>query len=201
MKKLNIKQNTEEWFEARRGKITGSTLKDIVVKRGTGKKIGFYRLIADRIAIDADGEDVMARGHRLEDEAIALFEEWYKVKTRKVGMWISDDNDNIAISPDAEVVGKPWAVEVKCLNSASHIQAVIEEKLPGDYVEQIMQYFIVNEKLKKVFVVFYDPRITAKPLYVIEVQREDYIDDIAKLKEYELKTLEEVDYWVEKLSF
>lgn len=201
MKVLNLQQNSEEWFDARKGKITGSSLKDIVVKRGNGKKIGFYKLIAERIAVDADGEDVMARGHRLEQEAIAEFERVHNVKTKEVGMWVSDDNDNIAVSPDAVVVGKPWAVEVKCLNSAGHLQAVIENKVPNEYVEQVVQYFIVNEKLQKVFMVFYDPRIIAKPLHILEVNREDYEDDITFLKEYELKTLEEVEYWVEKLTF
>ena len=44
-------ETKEAWAEARRGKITGTRLKDIIVKRGTGKKIGFYELIAERLGI------------------------------------------------------------------------------------------------------------------------------------------------------
>ena len=52
---------------AREGKITGSRLKDIIVKRGTGKKIGFYSLIAEKLGIPAEeGETPMERGSRLE---------------------------------------------------------------------------------------------------------------------------------------
>ena len=58
MKTLKLEQNSDEWFEARKGRITGSKLKDIVTKRGSNTKIGVYQLIADRIAVDADDEDV-----------------------------------------------------------------------------------------------------------------------------------------------
>ena len=34
-------ETKDEWMEARKGKITGSRLKDIVVKRGIDEKIGF----------------------------------------------------------------------------------------------------------------------------------------------------------------
>ena len=54
-------------------RITGTRLKDLVVKRGTGRKIGFYELIAERIAIPPSGENVMDRGKRLEDEAVERF--------------------------------------------------------------------------------------------------------------------------------
>ena len=66
-------QDKEEWLNARAGKITGSKLKDLIVKRGTGEKKGFYQLIADRVAIAPDGENPMDRGTRLEEEAIERF--------------------------------------------------------------------------------------------------------------------------------
>ena len=51
MKRLSLEQNTEEWLEWRKGKITGSRLNDIIVKRGTGRKLGFYEVIAERLAV------------------------------------------------------------------------------------------------------------------------------------------------------
>lgn len=52
-------------MEARLGRITGTRLKDLVVRRGSGYKIGFYEIIAERIAIPASGENVMDRGNGL----------------------------------------------------------------------------------------------------------------------------------------
>ena len=53
--KINKYDNREEWLKSREGRITGSKLKDIIVKRGTGKKKGYYQLIADKIATNPDG--------------------------------------------------------------------------------------------------------------------------------------------------
>ena len=109
--KIQKFSSEEEWLEARLGKVTGTRLKDLVVKRGTGKKIGFYEIIkAERIAIPASGENVMDRGKRLEDFAIERFiaETGKKVENDLV-MWSRDDDDNIAVSPDGWI-GKKEAV-------------------------------------------------------------------------------------------
>ena len=71
--KINKFDSNEEWMLARRGRITGSRLKDIHVKRGTNEKIGYYQIIAERIAQEAGDENPMERGHRLEEEAIEAF--------------------------------------------------------------------------------------------------------------------------------
>lgn len=205
MRIANIDQNTDEWLELRKGKITGSKLKDIVVKRGDGKKIGFYQLIADRLALDPDDEVAMDRGHRLEDEAIEQFEVLHGKKVNKnAGMWFSEDNEDIAVSPDGAIENDgafTEAVEVKCLASARHIQAIIEDEVPADYELQVLQYFIVNELLQTLYFVFYDPRVIAKPLHVVQVDREDKQHNIEFYKEYQLNTLKEVQREVEKLAF
>lgn len=192
----------EEWLEARRGKITGSRLKDVVVKRGTGKKVGFYELIAERIGLAADGEDPMERGQRLEDEALDKFSEMAGLELDKsLVMWVRDDDESIAISPDASVVGKPEAVEVKCLASSRHIEAWHTKSVPSDYEFQKLQYFIVNDKLQKLHFVFHDPRIPAIELFVIEVKREDVQEQIDEYLEYQRKELAEVNEIVNKLTF
>jgi len=196
MKILNSEQNTEQWLEDRKGKITGSKLKDIIVKRGTERKIGFYQLMADRLSIQEEYEDPMERGHRLEDEAIAEFEKLAKKKVEQVGLCISDENDNIALSPDGLIkTCKKYteAVEVKCLNSAKHLQGYFEKKVPKEYLEQVYQYFIVNEDLDKLYFVFYDPRVTIKPTHWVEIDREDVEDEIQFCKDYQEQTLKEIE--------
>lgn len=199
MKTLSFKDKSE-WLLARRGKITGSRLKDIVVKRGTGKKIGFYELIAERLGIPADGENPMDRGTRLEEEAT---QEFIKVTGKKVDtslvIWTRDDNENIAISPDG-IIGKKEALEVKCLASARHIEALITQKIPDEYEFQVLQYFIVNDKLEKLYFAFYDPRILAKPFFVLEKTRKELQEQIDEYLEYQKNVLKEVDEWTLKLS-
>lgn len=183
---------------ARLGKITGTRLKDIVVKRGTGKKIGFYELIAERIAIPPDGENRMERGQRLEDEALDRFEkETGKKVNRELVIWERDDNAAIAVSPDGTiddaVIPESEAVECKCLSSARHIEAYLTQEVPDEFKMQTYQYFIVNDRLTTLHVVFYDPRISVKDYFVLEVKRADIMDEVTEYLEYERKTLEEVN--------
>jgi predicted phage-related endonuclease len=191
----------DSWLAARRGKITGSRLKDIIVKRGTGYKIGFYELIAERIAIAPNGENCMERGHRLEEEAMERFvkETGKKVDTSLV-MWTRDDNESIAVSPDG-FIGKTEAVEVKCLASARHIEAWLSKDVPDEYKEQAIQYFIVNDSLKTLHFVFYDPRIPVKDYFVLTINRKDVKEKIEEYLTYQQKILQEVNDIVNSLTF
>lgn len=200
MQVLHLEQNSDEWLEARRGKITGSKLKDILVKRGTTRKIGFYQLVADKLGIREEDEDDRERGHRLEDEAADFFKMESGKKATQDGMWVSDDCEDIAISPD-RVVSKTEALEIKCPKAARHIQTVIENVIPDEYLDQIMQYFIVNEKLKQVHYVSYCPAVTQRPYHRIVVEREPYVDKIKAYKEYQIQVIKEVNAIVEEWAF
>lgn len=196
MKILNIDQNSDEWKEARKGKITGTKLKDIVVKRGTGEKIGFYQLIADRLAIVDDSEDPMERGHTLEQEAINEFTKLTGKEVTKAGMWLSDENENIACSPDG-VIGDTEAVEVKCLSASKHLEAFFTQQIPDEYEYQALQYFIVNDKLETLYFCFYDPRVIVKPFFYIEIKRDN--EKVEEIKKYQLEKLAKVEEFISKL--
>ncbi len=192
MKTLTF-NDKQEWLDARIGKITGSRLKDIIVLRGTTPKKGYYELIAERVAIPSDSENPMDRGSRLEPEAIAKFVKEIKKKVdTSLVMWVSEENESMAISPDG-FMGKKEAVEVKCLNSASHLEALLTQKVPGEYQFQAIQYFIINPNLETLYFAFYDPRIPHKDFFYLTVSRKDLEEDIKKYHEEQLKVLAEVD--------
>lgn len=200
--KVHKFKDEADWLEARRGKITGSRLKDIVVKRGSGRKIGFYELIAERLGLPPDGEDAMDRGHRLEDEAIERFEaKTGKKVNRDLVIWTRDDNPGIAVSPDG-TIGKraTEAVEAKCLSSARHIEAVITNQIPDEYRYQAYQYFAVNDGLETLWFCFYDPRLRVHDFHVIEINRAQVEDEVREILDYQRKTLEEVEAYVDELS-
>ena len=178
----------EQWLNARNGKITGSKLRDLIVKRGNGEKKGFYQLIADRVAIKPDEENPIDRGTRLEEEAIARFvkETDKKVNTDLV-IFSRRDNPNIAFSPDA--YGDDYVVEVKCLSSASHIEAFITQKIPSEYEDQVIQPFVVNDDLKTLYLVFYDPRIPSKDFFFLTIRRSDIAEKVEEYLEYEKEKL------------
>jgi len=201
MKTLRF-ETREAWMEARKRKITGSGLKDITLAaRGGGPKIGFYKMIAERVAVDPDGQNPMERGTELEEEAIKRFEaETGKTVDQSLVLWSRDDNPDIAISPDG-VISDEEAVENKCLSSALHIKALLTNEVPDEYHEQKIQYFVVNEKLQKLYFCFYDPRLAVKQFFYITVTRDEVQNEVDYYLEVERKVLEDVARIVNQLSF
>ena len=198
--KITKFDNEDQWLEARRGHITGTKAKDLVAKRKTTPKIGFYEIIAERIAIPATEEKPMERGKRLEDIAIKIFSKktGKKINTDLV-IWERDDNRDIAISPDG-YRGKAEAVEVKCLSSARHIEAWLTKKIPSEYEYQALQYFVVNDDLKKLYFVFYDPRLPID-IFWIEISRSDIEDKIKEMLETERDAIKRIKEIENKLTF
>jgi len=198
-------ETRDEWMNARRGKFTGSKLKDIYSKRNPeNKKVGFYELIADKISVMPTGEPQRDIGTRLEGEAVDRFAKETKKKVDKtLVMWVREDDSNIGYSPDAFVPGKKIteAVEVKCLAAPRHIEAYLTQQVPDDYIYQTRQAFITNDDLKTLYVVFYNPLIPCKDYFVIEVHRKEVEEEIETLLEYERKTLLEVNDIVAQLTF
>lgn len=195
--------NEDAWLEARLMKITGTRLKDIVTKRGTKDKIGFYELIAERLTIAGEKEMPMSRGRRLEKEAIARFaEETRKDIDDSLVLWTRDDEENIASSPDG-VIGEKEAIEIKCLSSARHIETYLAKQVPEEYEMQVIQYFIVNDKLEKLYFVLYDPRfvVSKLQLFTIEVTRAELAEKIQMYHEHQIVTLARVNEIVKALSF
>jgi hypothetical protein len=170
------------------------------------RKAGFYELIAEYLSIERDGENRMDRGIRLEPEAREWFAKTYKKDVVEVGLCMSDVDDRIYNSPDGLIpdpeTGKfTEAIEIKCLAPARHIQAVIEKKIPEEYWSQMMQYFVVNDDLERLYWVFHDPGIVTIPYYVIEITRDSLGDWPQRLLEFQVAQLQRIDEIIEELAF
>lgn len=100
--------------------------------------LDFWQFLADMIAEQPDGEPPMERGHRLENTNIMMACEKFNISPDVVefdtGMWVSDVDDRIAVSPDAHA--KPrifnglehnptFAFEAKSLGTKYHLQTVV----------------------------------------------------------------------------
>lgn len=144
----------------------------------------------------------MERGSQLESEAMEFFEQITGKIVETIGFISSDSNENIASSPDGLIkVGKKYkeAVEIKCLSSANHLEAWIENKIPKDYIPQVVQYFIVNPDLETLYFVLYDPRVTVHPMHVIEVYKSEIEEMIIDYEKQETEFLQEVEELAEQL--
>lgn len=203
---INKYENEEAWKSARLGKITGTMLKDVIVKRGTNNKLGFYQLVADMIALPPDlDESPMDRGKRLEAEAIEKLKDVTGLDFQQVDneIWSHDSDERIAISPDAYVPSDVirTAAETKSPGSAKFLLFVDKDEVPLEYEDQVLQYFIVNPDLRELYFCMYDDRIPAKNFHYVVVKREDYGERLQKFLDFQLKTLGEIDLMIDKLAF
>ena len=189
----NIQQRSPEWHQIRKGKVSGTVLKSIM---GTPKarQDAIYELVAERLTVGVDDEyeNAMDRGNRLEDAAIAMFELESGFSVDKTGISESDENSMIINSPDG-LIGDNMAIEVKCMGGKNHVKMWLTNKVPDEYEWQVVQYFIVNEKLEKLFFVGYNPDIPSHELHVIEVRREEILQKIFDAKKSQEIVLQEVN--------
>ncbi len=201
----------EEWMNWRLGKLTGSAVKDTINLRDGDVKAGVWSMVAESLIgsaalaeDDLTSKQVMERGHSLEPIAIARFEkETGKHVNGELIGWEREDDSRIAISPDG-VIGKTEAVEVKCLLSKKHAEALYTRRIPkntGGYEEQMLHYFIVNRKLKTLHYVFFHPDFPAGLDFLhLQFHRKDLADDIAKYEAAEQEAVGTVRSIVNALS-
>ena len=69
----------------------------------------------------------------------------------------------------------------------------LENKVPDDYKWQVVQYFVVNENLQKLYFIGYNPDIPVHPLHIIEVTREEILLDVENARKSQQAFLQEVD--------
>lgn len=176
-----------------------------------------YKLIAQRIAKPINPNDytlpegatysAMLRGQILEEEARELISEKLGKKIIPGRVWQSEENEYMICSPDGEIVddtGKvSEAIEIKCLDSWKVVKAYYEKHPPLDYEAQIIQYFLVNENLQKLYFCIYSDVFTNPDLglQIFELKREDYREKIELTGRVQNATLGLVEREVQKLMF
>lgn len=202
-------ESREEWLNDRLGKASGSRAKDVMPDSKGNWKKGFWELVDERLrgaaAINSD-ENAMDRGHRLEPEALARFsKETGKKIDNSLQTWTREDDTSIMVSPDG-VIGKKGteAIEVKCLVGPSHAEALYTNGIPKNtagYLEQALHYFVVNDALKTLHFVFYNPDYPpGLDYFCLIFTRKEYKDDIASQLSTMRQTLQQVRDVTNKLS-
>jgi putative phage-type endonuclease len=197
MKKNNVEQRSPEWHQLRKTNITGTVLKGIM---GTARarQEAIYESIANHLTIGVDDEEYenpMERGTRLEPDAIAEFEFLTGKSVEKVGFCESEEIEGVAQSPDGYIkdTNDTEAIEVKSMGGKNHVKLWLTNEVPDEYEWQVVQYFVVNEKLKKLYFVGYNPQIPTHPLHTIEILRENIESKITEAKEKQKIFIQEVE--------
>jgi putative phage-type endonuclease len=198
-----MEQGTEEWFNIRIGKVTASRVADVLAKTKTGYSTTrdnyMAQLVCERLT-GQKGESftnaAMQHGTETEPLARAAYEARYDVLVDEVGFVSHPTIEMSGASPDG-LVGDDGLIEIKCPNTATHIETLLSESVPNKYYTQ-MQFQIACTGRKWCDFVSFDNRLpTELQMFVKRVPRDDmYI----KLIEDEIvKFLAELDTKINQL--
>lgn len=173
-----IVQGTPEWFAARCGKVTASRVADVIAKTKTGYSASranyLAELLCERLTgVSAPGfaNDAMRWGTEQEPFARQAYEQRLSASVYEVGFI---DHPEIAMSgasPDGYVEAA-GLIEIKCPNTATHLDTLLGGSVPGKYVTQIQWQLACTGREWCDFVSF-DPRLPGEmQLYIQRVPRD-----------------------------
>jgi putative phage-type endonuclease len=173
-----MEQRSESWFQERCGTATASKFADIMtlIKSGESAARKNYRalLVAERLTgIPTESFTSQAMQHGIDNEELARLE-YSLITGNDVAEAFFEKHPTLeaGASPDG-YVGEDGLVEIKCPNTATHIETLKTKKIPKQYYWQIMgQLWITGRKWCDYL--SYDPRLPENAqLVLIRVERDE----------------------------
>ena len=172
-------QGTEEWFTIRIGKVTASRVADVIAKTKTGYSASrdnyMAQLVCERLT-GQKGESftnaAMQHGTETEPLARAAYEALKDVLVDEVGFVPHPTIEMAGASPDG-MVGEDGLIEIKCPNTATHIDTLLSQTVPGKYNTQ-MQFQMACTGRQWCDFVSFDNRLPEElQLFVMRVPRDE----------------------------
>lgn len=174
-----IIQGSDDWHAQRLGKVTASRVADVIAKTKSGPAASranyAAELIVERLTKTPTPSfinDAMRWGTETEPLARAAY-----ASTKGVTVYETSfvDHPEIAMSgasPDG-LVGPDGLCEIKCPNTATHLDTLLSEAIPAKYVTQMMWQMACTGRKWCDFVSF-DPRLPAHlSLFIHRVPRDE----------------------------
>lgn len=175
-----IEQGTPEWFAQRCGKATASRIADIIATTKSGpsasRKNYLAQLVAERLTgtvAESYSNAAMQWGTEKEPEARAAYAFLHadSMDVTEAEFATHPSISMAGASPDG-LVGSEGLVEIKCPNTATHIDTLLNGKVDGKYVTQIQWQLACTGRAWCDFV-SYDPRMPEHlALFVQRVPRD-----------------------------
>ena len=138
-----IEQRSDQWFAARIGKVTASRVADVIAKTKTGYSATrdnyMAQLVCERLT-GQKGESftnaAMQHGTETEPLARISYEVAQNVLVDEVGFVPHPTIEMAGASPDG-LVNDDGLLEIKCPNTATHIETLLSQTVPGKYNTQM----------------------------------------------------------------
>jgi putative phage-type endonuclease len=173
-----IEQGSEAWFAMRLGCATASRIVDIMAKTKTGpsaSRVGYAaQLVAERLTGNVEpsfSNAAMAWGTATEPHARNAYSFRQDVDVAQVGFIPHPTIMHSGASPDG-MIGDDGMLEIKCPNTATHVDTLLRGTVPAKYVVQ-MQWQLACTGRAYCDFASYDPRLPeTMRLFVRRVPRD-----------------------------
>lgn len=174
-----IIQGSDEWKHLRLGKVTASRVADVIARTKSGYSASranyMAQLIAERLTgtvAESYTNAAMQHGTETEPEARDAYCFYQGVTVRQVAFVSHPTIDQAGASPDG-LVDDDGLVEIKCPNTATHLETLLGQAIPSKYEAQ-MQFQMACTGRKYCDFVSYDPRMPEHMrLFVKRLPRDD----------------------------
>lgn len=199
---MTILQRSEGWYADRCGKVTASRIKDVDAKPIKGKAHNALTLtiLTERLTgvqEESITNKAMQWGIDQEPYAIAAYEN--ETGNFVIGTGLIDHPviKMSGASPDG-LVDQDGQLEVKCPSSQTHLNTILTQEVPSEYVPQITWQLACTRR-KWCDFVSYDPRLPEHlRLVVIRVNAEDL--DIAGIEQSVIRFNQKIDQIIAELN-
>jgi putative phage-type endonuclease len=172
-------QRSDEWFKVRLGKVTASRVADLMARTKTGYSASRANYMAELICERLTGSQAerfssaaMQWGTDCEPHAKAAYAFLHDAVVDDVGFVPHPSIPDFGASPDG-MVGADGLIEIKCPNTATHIDTLLGDGIDGKYITQMQVQMACTGRQWCDFVSF-DPRLPGDmQLFVQRVQRDN----------------------------
>lgn len=176
---LELIQGSDEWRLARVGSLGASRLHDAIARTKTGYGASRANLMAELICERLMGQpaerfvsSAMAHGTETEPEARSAYVFYTSNSVIEVGLIRHPKIEQSHGSPDG-LVNDDGMLEIKCPQSAGHLETLLTQKIPERYVTQMMWQMAVSGR-QWVDYVSYNPSFPENMrLFIKRVMRDD----------------------------
>lgn len=199
-----ILQRTPEWFELRLGKVTASRIGDLMAKTRSGyaaSRANYMAELAIQRLTGAVGQGftspAMLWGTEQESNARNAYSFFTDNAVNEIAFINHPTIEQAGASPDG-LVGDDGLVEIKCPNSATHLDTLLTGKINNKYLLQ-MQWQMACSGRKWCDFVSFDPRFPEDlKIFIKRVNRDD--ERIAEITAEVKKFLAELDETMTQLE-
>jgi putative phage-type endonuclease len=198
-------QRTDEWYASRCGKVTASKIGDLMAKTKTGYSTSRQNYMADLVIERLTGcvnrdtffSSAMQWGIDTEPQAKEAYEFKTFEQVDDIGFVDHPTILNAGASPDG-LIGTEGLIEIKCPNSATHLETILTKKISKNYIYQ-MQFQMACTGREWCDFVSYDPRMPEKlQLFVKRIERDNEM--ITEIENEVKMFLDELNEKIKKLE-